>query len=241
VAETTTTNFGWTMPDPGASANTWGATLNATTQKIDNQVFLNQQAAAAGQAPIGSVTMFAGPTPPANWLICNGASLGRTGTYAALFAIIGTAFGSVDGSHFNLPNLNAKFPLGVGPSNQLGSAGGAFNTALSIAQLPPHAHPITDVTHNHPQTPHNHGDPSHLHVLPDTPSPALVGQAGVASGTGWGWGPQNTNSSTTGLQAANANISSALTGLSTTQNTGSGSAVPIIPPYQVVNFIIRFQ
>ena len=44
VAETTTANFGWTMPDPGASANTWGATLNATTQKVDAQVFANQQA-----------------------------------------------------------------------------------------------------------------------------------------------------------------------------------------------------
>ena len=29
MAETTTANNGWTMPDPGASANTWGATLNA--------------------------------------------------------------------------------------------------------------------------------------------------------------------------------------------------------------------
>jgi trimeric autotransporter adhesin len=41
VANTTTANYGWQMPDPGGSANTWGNTLNATTQAIDQQVFTN--------------------------------------------------------------------------------------------------------------------------------------------------------------------------------------------------------
>jgi hypothetical protein len=41
VANTITANYGWQMPDPGGSANTWGNTLNATTQAIDQQVFIN--------------------------------------------------------------------------------------------------------------------------------------------------------------------------------------------------------
>jgi hypothetical protein len=62
VAETTTANYGWTMPDPGASANTWGATLNATTQKVDAQVFANQGLLAnylplTGGAIAGNVTV----------------------------------------------------------------------------------------------------------------------------------------------------------------------------------------
>ena len=40
----TTTKYGWTMPDPGGSPNTWGDVLNATTGKIDQQVFVNAQA-----------------------------------------------------------------------------------------------------------------------------------------------------------------------------------------------------
>ena len=32
---TATHNYGWLMPDPGGSANTWGNTLNGTTQAID--------------------------------------------------------------------------------------------------------------------------------------------------------------------------------------------------------------
>ena len=34
---TTTINYTWQMPDPGASSNTWGDTLNKTTQAIDAQ------------------------------------------------------------------------------------------------------------------------------------------------------------------------------------------------------------
>jgi len=35
---TATHNYGWLMPDPGGSANTWGNTLNGTTQAIDSQM-----------------------------------------------------------------------------------------------------------------------------------------------------------------------------------------------------------
>ena len=37
---TATHNYGWLMPDPGGSANTWGNTLNGTTQAIDAKVSL---------------------------------------------------------------------------------------------------------------------------------------------------------------------------------------------------------
>lgn len=53
----------------------------------------------------GWIDMFAGDTPPAGWLACNGAAVSRT-TYAKLFAAIGTTYGSGDGSTtFNLPNI----------------------------------------------------------------------------------------------------------------------------------------
>ena len=109
MAETTTSHYGWTMPDPGASANTWGGTLNATTQKIDQQVYDNQQATVQSGVPVGSGALWFAATPPTNWLICDGSSLDTT-TYATLFAVIGTKYGSADASHFNLPNLRETLP-----------------------------------------------------------------------------------------------------------------------------------
>lgn len=60
---------------------------------------------------IGSVSAFAMSTVPAGWLKCNGASLSRT-TYAGLFAKIGTTFGAVDSTHFNVPDLRGRFIRG---------------------------------------------------------------------------------------------------------------------------------
>lgn len=62
--------------------------------------------------PSGMVAPFAISTAPAGWLECDGAAVSRT-TYAALFAAIGTTFGSGDGSAtFNLPDLRGEFVRG---------------------------------------------------------------------------------------------------------------------------------
>jgi microcystin-dependent protein len=47
------------------------------------------------------------------WLFCDGRAVSRS-TYAALFAVTGTAFGVGDGSTtFNLPDLRRRFPIGA--------------------------------------------------------------------------------------------------------------------------------
>ena len=62
--------------------------------------------------PIGSYIQFAGSQAPAGFLVCNGGEISRT-TYSALFAVIGTTYGSGDGSTtFNLPNLTDRFLQG---------------------------------------------------------------------------------------------------------------------------------
>jgi len=62
--------------------------------------------------PIGSISFHASSTAPSGFLKCNGANVSRT-TYADLFAIIGTAFGTGDGSTtFNLPDLRGEFVRG---------------------------------------------------------------------------------------------------------------------------------
>lgn len=65
-------------------------------------------------APIGAILAFGGSSAPAGWMICNGAAVSRT-TYAALFAVIGTAFGAGDGSTtFNVPDLRESTIKGAG-------------------------------------------------------------------------------------------------------------------------------
>lgn len=63
--------------------------------------------------PAGTVIAFAGTTPPTGWLLCNGSAISRT-TYSALFAAIGSAHGSGDGSTtFHLPDYRGRFLRGV--------------------------------------------------------------------------------------------------------------------------------
>ncbi|WP_204301857.1 tail fiber protein [Stenotrophomonas maltophilia] len=61
--------------------------------------------------PAGLVAHFPTASPPEGWLRCNGADVSRT-TYAALFAVIGTTFGSASGSTFRLPDLRGEFIRG---------------------------------------------------------------------------------------------------------------------------------
>ena len=73
--------------------------------------------------PIGSYIQFAGSQAPAGFLVCNGGEISRT-TYSALFAVIGTTYGSGDGSTtFNLPNLTDRFLQGSGTSGTVKNAG----------------------------------------------------------------------------------------------------------------------
>lgn len=255
MAATLTPNYGWTQPQVGGDPTTWGTELNNDLALIDAQVWSNEQ----GVVLIGSIMMYGGATPPANWLLCQGQSLATTGTYAALFAIIGYAFGG-SGANFTLPNLQANFPVGAGTTYALGAAGGAASVTLSTAQLPAHAHTLSqDPGHTHSvnQSPHAHGDPGHAHGVNDPGHahgggvhdggvrntgglPPQAETLGATDGSGTGISIQLAG---TNLQAADANISlnPALTGIPTTDNTGSGAAVPTVPPYVGINFIIRYQ
>ena len=70
--------------------------------------------------PTGMISAF--NNVPEGWLQCNGAAVSRT-TYAALFSVIGTKYGSGDGSTtFNLPNLHHKFIEGTNTTSEVGQS-----------------------------------------------------------------------------------------------------------------------
>jgi microcystin-dependent protein len=89
----------------------------------------------------GGVQLYAGATVPAGYLLCDGTSYLRT-TYPALFAAIGVTYGAVDGTHFNVPDLRDRVPVGVSGTIALAAAGGAKTVTLAIADLPSHGHAL---------------------------------------------------------------------------------------------------
>lgn len=73
--------------------------------------------------PSGVITPYGGSTAPDGFLLCDGSSLLRA-DYAALFAIIGVLYGSVDATHFTLPDLRQRFPLGKAAAGTGATQGG---------------------------------------------------------------------------------------------------------------------
>ena len=101
--------------------------------------------------PIGTVLDFAGTNPPQYYLLCNGQEVSRT-DYAELFDVIGTTWGSGDGSTtFNVPNSQGRVSMGVGTNTDqnghsgtwmLGDTGGEYNHKLTVNEMPSHTHAV---------------------------------------------------------------------------------------------------
>lgn len=107
--------------------------------------------------PAGMMAPYAGATAPTGWLLCFGQAVSRT-TYAALFAVLSTTYGSGDGSTtFNLPDLRGRViagqdDMGGTSANRLtgltdgvngdilGGTGGLQSNTLTEAQMPAHKH-----------------------------------------------------------------------------------------------------
>jgi microcystin-dependent protein len=95
---------------------------------------------------IGQVELFPYSFVPDGWLACNGQLL-TTADHMPLFNFIGTTYGGDGKTTFAVPNLNARFPMGIGagpglPAIALGQTGGAEYATLTQDTLPSHSHPV---------------------------------------------------------------------------------------------------
>jgi microcystin-dependent protein len=91
--------------------------------------------------PTSAVFCVAVATVPTGYLECNGNAVSRT-TYAALFAIIGTNYGTGNGSStFNLPDLRGEFVRGF--DNGKGTDSGRSIASSQSAQNASHNHSIS--------------------------------------------------------------------------------------------------
>jgi microcystin-dependent protein len=177
LAVTGTTTFTGIPSGPTASAGT-NTTQLATTAFV-----------LANTTPTGVISMWGTGTAPTGYLLCVGTAVSRS-TYAALFAVIGTTFGSGDGSTtFNLPNYTNRMPYGT----TLAATGGSADAVV--------------VSHTHTAT-STVTDPSHSHTIPFGP------RAGTGSNTADSQGGNtiSTNSATTGITVATTNASTGVSG-----------------------------
>ena len=95
--------------------------------------------------PTGMITPFGGTTAPPGWLLCNGQAVSRS-LYAVLFTVIGSTFGTGDGStSFNVPDVRGRTLIGAGAGSGLtartpNQTGGAETVVLNSATNGYHYH-----------------------------------------------------------------------------------------------------
>lgn len=154
----------------------------------------------AALVPAGVATAFAGSSAPTGWLICDGTSLARSGMYANLFAAIGTTYGSVDGTHFTLPDLRGYTVYGYKSSdtnfdtlNTPSVYVGEKTHTLTVGELAAHTHTIT------------------------------LGNAGGGA-----------------ISSLQSQSTYSSTQTQTSSSNGSGTAHNNMPPYRVMNWIIKY-
>lgn len=170
-----------------------------------------------GIIPTGGLLAYGGASAPSGYLLCDGSAVSRT-TYAALFAVLGIAYGPDDGSTtFNVPDLRGRSPLGSGQgtglsNRSIGQIGGEETHAQTTAELAAHTHTAT-VT-----------DPGHGHHY-DGGSTAGTGARALRA-TDLQTDGMTTTVDQTGISVSNA-------------TTGNGTAFNVMNPFIVTNFIIK--
>lgn len=105
--------------------------------------------------PIGAIVPFSSDTIPNGWLLCDGSLVSRT-TYSELFKVIGTAYGTGDGSTtFNVPDIQGRIVVGKqqtmtpsGNFTNLGETGGEEDHTLTVSEMPSHTHDVAIAVNN---------------------------------------------------------------------------------------------
>ena len=89
---------------------------------------------------IGEIRVLAGKETPPGWACCDGQLLAIQ-EYKSLFSVLGTTYGGDGRTTFALPDLCGRTPVHADKGTyRLGKSGGDAVHALSVDELPSHAH-----------------------------------------------------------------------------------------------------
>jgi microcystin-dependent protein len=230
----------------GLFAGSSNLTFNGTTLAVTGNVTASGDISATGTIssggglvmPTGAMLEYGGASAPTGWLLCNGAAVSRT-TYAALFAVLGTAYGAGDGSTtFNVPNKIDRVGVGAGSSYVRGATGGTATAITDAAGAHNHTGSTGGTAITTDQMPsHNHGitDPGHAHSTIGVVSDGNFGSGGLAPYPG---GTVNTGGSGTGITINNTGNGNAHNHSISTDGLHSHS-VSTIQPYLASYYIIK--
>lgn len=165
--------------------------------------------------------VYAGPLAPVLWLFCYGQAISRT-TYSALFAVIGTTYGTGDGSTtFNIPDLRGRTVFGR--DDMGGSAANRVTNAISGIT----AINLGAVGGDQNMQQHTHTQDAHTHTTQaDGRRLAFLQTSGSNYDTG------ATSMNFTGAPGFAISSTTA-----TNQNTGTGNSQNM-PPTIIMNWII---
>lgn len=165
--------YKFVLAPPGAgdppTSTVWPAVDNIVSANAAVLAALAAYEATVAGIPIGGIIPYGGVTAPTGWVLCYGQQLSRT-TYAALFAVIGIAYGPGDSSTtFNTPDLRGR--VTVGKDNMGGSAAnrvtnavaGFSGTTLGAAGGDQHAQPDTLTATSTAVS--GVSDPGHIHTF----------------------------------------------------------------------------
>lgn len=194
------------------------------------------------RSEVGAIKPWTKATAPAGYLLCDGSAVSRT-TYADLFAIVSTTYGSGDGSTtFNVPQLQGKMPQGYdGSTYNLAGTGGANTVTVSVTNnqaatnATNQAVTVTGSISNTSLTTAQLASHSHSQGATDV-------NLNGANPVGDGIGNSNTGNQGSGTGHNHAHtLAGSLTGNVTTSLTGSVTAAGTnsFSPYVVVNYIIK--
>ena len=199
VSGTATFSTSPTAPTPTTGDN---------TTKVATTAFVTQNAVMTG-----AIQMWPTTSAPSGYLLCDGTAVSRT-TYSALFGVVGTTFGTGDGSTtFNLPNYIDRMPIGKGTiAASIGATGGSKDAVV--------------VSHTHIATT-NISDPGHLHSFDGE-------MASLSGGASWGSSGGGLSNRTQTLSAGTG-----ITASTTNNTTGVSGTNANLPPYLGINFIIK--
>lgn len=127
-------------------------TVGDSSSKLATTGFVAAAVTAAGgggsSIPPGVVMPYAGTLPPSGYLLCDGSAVSRS-TYAALFSVVGTIYGTGDGTTtFNLPDMRGRVAVGKdsGTFSVLGARAGEETHVLATTEIPAHNHTMTAVS-----------------------------------------------------------------------------------------------